>query len=352
MKGILKANKNYLILFFILVSLVFLYSCGGVTPTGYTITATAGTGGSINPSGAVAVTEGSNLTFTITPYEGYEISDVLVDGTSEGAVTSYTFPNIQQNHTIQVSFTGLGVYNTHTGLSYDTIQEAIDASLDGETILVYPGNYYENINFNARNITVRSTDPSDPAIVSATIIDGGGNDSVVKFTGADTSTLEGFTIQNGDATFGGGILVFVGSPTITSNAITGNKATVMGGGIYVEGLPTITNNSIMGNTAKKNGGGIYVSSISSPVIGGTDVADIGNFNTICGNFNTISGNIPNQIEPNNYPNNYITTICMTELDFQIETDNIFMLSNEWYPVLCECREENISILFETRSFEI
>ncbi len=70
----------------------------------YTITATAGTGGSINPAGNVNVTHGLNQSFTITPDTGYDIEDVKVDGVSVGAVSSYTFNNVTANHTISVTF--------------------------------------------------------------------------------------------------------------------------------------------------------------------------------------------------------------------------------------------------------
>ena len=76
----------------------------------YTITATTGNGGSIDPIGEVDVAEGDSQTFTITPAadpapgEYYSISDVLVDGVSVGAVSSYTFENVQANHTIHVDF--------------------------------------------------------------------------------------------------------------------------------------------------------------------------------------------------------------------------------------------------------
>lgn len=78
------------------------------TPTTHTITATAGTGGSISPSGAVTVNNGENKTFTITPASGYAISDVKVDGASVGAVSSYTFSNVTANHTIHASFYWVG----------------------------------------------------------------------------------------------------------------------------------------------------------------------------------------------------------------------------------------------------
>jgi hypothetical protein len=73
----------------------------------YTITASAGTGGTITPSGAFTVNCGANQTFIISANEGYGIQDVLVDGSSVGAVTNYTFENVTANHTIHATFTEL-----------------------------------------------------------------------------------------------------------------------------------------------------------------------------------------------------------------------------------------------------
>ena len=72
--------------------------------TYHTISAEAGSGGSINPSGTVSISDGSAMSFTITPNTGYYIADVLVDGVSVGAVTSYTFSSVTGAHTIAVSF--------------------------------------------------------------------------------------------------------------------------------------------------------------------------------------------------------------------------------------------------------
>ena len=77
---------------------------GGTSYDYYTITASAGTGGLISPSGSVSVREGRNQTYTITPDDGYIISDVRVDGVSVGAVSSYTFDNVQKRHTIEAIF--------------------------------------------------------------------------------------------------------------------------------------------------------------------------------------------------------------------------------------------------------
>jgi hypothetical protein len=84
----------------------------------YTITALAGTGGSISPAGSVSVNHGDNQTFTITPNTNYVVADVVVDGASVGAVTTYTFTNVTANHLIIASFvlrTGIIVYSPNGG---------------------------------------------------------------------------------------------------------------------------------------------------------------------------------------------------------------------------------------------
>ncbi|WP_285575487.1 kelch repeat-containing protein [Geothrix limicola] len=70
----------------------------------FTITASAGANGSISPTGSTLLNYGSNQSYTITPNAGYQVADVLVDGVSVGAVTSYTFSNLAANHTISASF--------------------------------------------------------------------------------------------------------------------------------------------------------------------------------------------------------------------------------------------------------
>ncbi len=70
----------------------------------YAITVTTPSGGSISPSGTIAVAAGGSRAFTITPNTGYVISDVKVDNVSVGAVTSYSFTNVNANHTISATF--------------------------------------------------------------------------------------------------------------------------------------------------------------------------------------------------------------------------------------------------------
>lgn len=101
-----------------------------------------------------------------------------------------------------------------------TIQAAIDVAQNGDTVLVAPGTYYENINFRGKAITVKSSDGP-----SATIIDGSANGSVVTFNSGESSdaVLSGFTIQNGWSTWGAGIEISDSSPIILGNTIKGNQ---------------------------------------------------------------------------------------------------------------------------------
>ena len=93
----------------------WMYTGGGSSGYSYyTIKATAGTGGSISPSGNVSVREGRDQTFTITPDKGYAVSTVKIDGKSIGAVKSYTFENVSRTHTIEVIFVK-GTASANTG---------------------------------------------------------------------------------------------------------------------------------------------------------------------------------------------------------------------------------------------
>ena len=92
------------------------------------ITAKAGENGTITPSGSVTVKAGADQTFTITPNAGYTVSKVLVDGTDVGAVTSYTFKNVTDNHTIEASFEKTAnpfVDLNESAYYYDSVQWAV-----------------------------------------------------------------------------------------------------------------------------------------------------------------------------------------------------------------------------------
>ena len=115
---------------------------GGSGYSYYTIKATAGTGGSISPSGNVSVREGRDQTFTITPDKGYAVSNVKIDGKSIGAVKSYTFENVRRTHTIEVIFMKANG-NPQTGVFVD----------------VATGSYYEDaVDWAVENGITKGTD--------------------------------------------------------------------------------------------------------------------------------------------------------------------------------------------------
>ena len=147
--------------------------------------------------------------------------------------------------------------------TYNTIQSAINNALSGDTVVVSPGTYLENIDFKGKAITVRSINPDNPDIVAATIINGSNPTdpnfgSVVTFkTGEDNNAiLAGFTITGGTGSWiavswdlhqiywnrcGGGVLCFnMSAPTITKNVFTANIAG-QGGATYVYGNPVDPN---------------------------------------------------------------------------------------------------------------
>ena len=109
-----------------------LYHQDPDTSTKYFIRAAAGENGSITPAGAVPVREGGDQSFSITPDKGYKVARVLVDGRSVGAVTSYTFCNVKENHTITTEFVKS---DAQTGKFVDVPQgsyyeEAVDWAVD------------------------------------------------------------------------------------------------------------------------------------------------------------------------------------------------------------------------------
>jgi Big-like domain-containing protein len=161
-----------------------------------------------------------------------------------------------------------------------SIQSGIDAATDGDTVLVAPGTYVENIDFKGKAITVTSEGGPD-----VTIIDGGNADSVVKFISGEgrRSALNGFTVQNGrvgndNSVSGGGIRIQSSSPTITNSVIRNNQA-CRGGGIGIlSGSPLIQWNTITANSNHcaftggsediyiNSGGGIHINLEGSPEI--------------------------------------------------------------------------------------
>jgi hypothetical protein len=114
------------------------------------------------------------------------------------------------------------IQNLNTGGKYDSIQHAINKAETGDEIVIEPGiyPYFGGINFKGKAITVRSTDPNDPAIVAATLIIGDGHSPVVTFSNSEgtNSVLAGITITGGNK----GIYCSAACPVIKNCNITGN----------------------------------------------------------------------------------------------------------------------------------
>jgi hypothetical protein len=162
----------------------------------------------------------------------------------------------------------------HVPADKPTIQAAIDAAVNGDTVLVADGTYTENIDFKGKGITVKSINGAN-----TTTIDGGNLDVVVKFTNAEdlSSVLDGFTVTHGK---GVGIFILATSPTIKNNLITANTG-CQGAGINVgDGSPLILNNTITNNSQTTCTGGVSSGGIS---IGGPPAGAKIIGNTITGN---------------------------------------------------------------------
>lgn len=150
----------------------------------------------------------------------------------------------------------------HIPADQPTIQMGINSTTSGDTVLVYPGTYFEHLVIQS-NLTLASLYliENDTTFISQTILDGSNLHPVLDvLSGCDSTTVvQGFTITHGQGGFGAGIVTIASSPQISQMVIRDNHAQY-GGGVYCfgsESEPKFRQVQILQNTAEQ-GGGIYV----------------------------------------------------------------------------------------------
>jgi hypothetical protein len=162
---------------------------------------------------------------------------------------------------------------------FDNIQAAVDAASDGDEIIVMPGTYTSTqdahvVNMLGKAVTLRSSDPSNPDVVAATIIDGEGRRGrVIKCTNGETNktVFEGLTITGGNAMmYGGGFFNYSSNPTVTNCIFSNNTTEGDGAGMcnLNNSNPIIADCIFKNNSANGNGGGMYNDEDSNPTLNG------------------------------------------------------------------------------------
>ncbi len=266
------------------------------------------------------------------------------------------------------------LYSTIINIPEDqpTIQAGINTSADGDTVLVQPGTYYENINYNGQNIVVASLfyTTQHNSFIDQTIVNGSQNGSVVTFENGETSSalLVGFTITNGSGNImpngvycGGGIFCHEDSDSTLMNCIVTQNNAGDGGGIfcYLHSDPTIIDVEISYNSTNDDGGGLHCNWGSNPtlenvIIFGNYCADKG-AGICCGhNEHTTDLTLNNVLICQNTSGEKGSAIYMVDsssyFDHVTISDNSSN-SNYWGSIYCEDAYINInnSIIWNNQS---
>ena len=212
--------------------------------TNYTITASAGSNGNISNAGANTICEGNNQSYTITPNANYHIVDVLVNGVSQGAITTYSFTNVIANHTIAASFAA----NCVASNSSTTQTACVSYSWNGTTYTT-SGSYIRNFTNSCGldsaatlHLTINNaTSSSTTASVCSNQLPYTWNS--LTFNAAGTQTKTGLTNSKGcdsSAT----LILSVSTSSASSISISSTATTICAGGSV-----TFTATPVNGGTA-------------------------------------------------------------------------------------------------------
>ncbi len=223
----------------------------------FTITPSAGSGGTISPSALQTVSYNSSVSFMVAPNAGYKISDVTVDGVSRGAITSFAFTNVTENHTISASFANIdtsinfGVFGATgvkmTGAGY---VDSYDSSRGA-----YNGTHGTNGSIGTNSTATGAINLSGSAKVygNAWVGPGGNPTKAIKTSGAATvkGTKGALTVAKGMTPMtdpgGGTAASFIGGTTLTSGTYRISAVNLSGAGVG-----TISGNVILYVTGSMN----------------------------------------------------------------------------------------------------
>ncbi len=153
---------------------------------------------------------------------------------------------------------------------YSSIQNAINDCNNGDTVLVYPGRYYENVLFGGKIITLCSLEAvtNDSSFISTTIIDGNSANPCVSFVNEEQGiTLRGLTLEHGighlaganDERYGGGVFMYFNCDISITNCVIAHNRAVLGGGVFAnESSVNMAGTKIYNNHASASGGGMFI----------------------------------------------------------------------------------------------
>lgn len=145
---------------------------GTIPPPPVLLFGTAGDNGSMSPTGTVSVDYGTDQTFTIIPDANYHVSNVVVDGLSVGAVASYTFINVSNDHSINATFAidtyTLTYFAGANGSIVDSNQQFVKHGFDGNQVIAMPATNYRFVNWSDGSTTNPRTDVNIVADITVT----------------------------------------------------------------------------------------------------------------------------------------------------------------------------------------
>jgi hypothetical protein len=224
---------------------VFNVTQAGTSGSTLTITASAGTGGTISPTGAVSVSSGASRAFTITPSSGYRVASVLVDGTSVGAVTTYTFSNVTANHTIAATFAANTNTITASAGTGGTISPTGAVSVSYGTSRAFT--ITPSAGYRVASVLVDGT--SVGAVTTYTFSNVTANHTIAATFAANTNTITASAGTGGTISPTGAVSVNSGtSRTFTITPSTGYRVTgVLVDGTSVGAVTTYTFSNVTAN---------------------------------------------------------------------------------------------------------